>query len=282
MCQRRLRDMRRVKFVPFVAVASAVLAAGVVAGATATPASAAGSTTILGGPMSRSGGIQPAISTSTTSREWAGYAVTQEGTSPGVMAVFGTWTQPAVTCPTPDAQVSIWVGLDGFNNGTVEQIGSAAVCTDGKPSYVLWKEMYPLDPVGLMNIDAGDSITAGVGYSPGADSYTLSINDNTKRRGSSSIEKCPSGSVCNHASVEWVAEAPGRKDMTRYPLANYGSVNFTNLSFIDTTGATATPRFSTPFHRYRIFEAYDDGTAIATPGSTPRDGGSFTITWKHE
>ncbi len=269
--------MRRLKLIPFVAALAAVLVAGVAA----APASAAGSPVDPGGPMARNPGLQPAVVTSINSPNWAGYAVSPLSSSdPGVISVSATWTQPAVTCPTSNARASFWVGLDGLNNGTVEQIGTEAVCTTGATVYRMWWEMFPNISTIIGSINAGDVISASVGYSPGADTYILSINDTTRRSGFSTVQTCPSGATCNHDSAEWIAEAPSVGG-SQVPLANYGSVTFTNCTFIDTNGATNTPNSRTPFRRTRIFQN-DLTNALATPGSTSADGRTFTDSWKHQ
>jgi hypothetical protein len=269
--------MRIVKLVPFVTIVAAVVAGGI----TADPASAAvPSPANPGGPMKHATGVRPAVVTSINSPNWAGYAVSPDGSSPGVISVSATWTQPAVTCPTTNARASFWVGLDGLNNSTVEQIGTEAVCTTGATVYRMWWEMFPNISNIIMTIRAGDSISASVGYSPGADTYILSINDNTQRRGFSTVQSCPSGATCNHNSVEWIAEAPSVGG-SQVPLANYGSATFTNCTFIDDTGATNTPNSRTPFLRTRIFQN-DGTTAFASPGSTSADGRTFTDSWRHQ
>ena len=38
--------------------------------------------------------------------------------------VKGSWTQPTATCTNKTAYSSFWVGLDGYNSNSVEQIGT--------------------------------------------------------------------------------------------------------------------------------------------------------------
>jgi len=51
--------------------------------------------------------------------------------------------------------------FDGFNNGTVEQAGTAATCSygaDPTPSYYAWWEMYPTNNIQVapLNVSPGD------------------------------------------------------------------------------------------------------------------------------
>ena len=65
-----------------------------------------------------------------TSTNWSGYAVTGSGAN----HVIGTWTQPTVTCARGEnSWSSPWVGIDGDNSNTVEQIGTDSDCSGGAP-----------------------------------------------------------------------------------------------------------------------------------------------------
>ena len=59
---------------------------------------------------------------------------------------------PGVVCPTApytnqDAFLANWVGIDGFSDGTVEQLGTAAQCYEGVTYYYVWYEMFPAGTV---------------------------------------------------------------------------------------------------------------------------------------
>src|SRR3974390_1438796 len=59
-------------------------------------------------------------STSSSSENWSGYAAL--GNNGAFNTVNSTWTQPSLNCPAvPENSYSAyWVGLDGFNDQTVE------------------------------------------------------------------------------------------------------------------------------------------------------------------
>src|SRR5690349_16075681 len=70
-----------------------------------------------------------------TSSNWSGYAVPLEGggVSDTFSDVQGTWTVPTVTgSGRSTAYSSAWVGIDGYNTGTVEQIGTEQDWSGGK------------------------------------------------------------------------------------------------------------------------------------------------------
>ena len=95
----------------------------------------------------------------TISENWSGYAVTSTKKFNYVSAEF---VQPAVTCPGVKKQyTSNWVGLDGFNDETVEQDGTFAYCGGPNwttPKYEAWYEMYPAGSVGVFKVKPGDTM----------------------------------------------------------------------------------------------------------------------------
>ena len=76
-----------------------------------------------------------------TSTNWAGYAAA--GAPGSYTNVSATWTQPSVLCGSQNTYSAYWVGLDGDTTNTVEQLGTEADCSNGKPVFYSWYEMYP-------------------------------------------------------------------------------------------------------------------------------------------
>ncbi|PMP60290.1 MAG: hypothetical protein C0172_02160 [Caldisphaera sp.] len=56
----------------------------------------------------------------TSSYNWAGYALSS--TSGSFKEVNASFIVPQISCTKQTTYVAIWVGLDGFNDNTVEQI----------------------------------------------------------------------------------------------------------------------------------------------------------------
>jgi Peptidase A4 family len=175
-------------------------------------------------PMVRSQVTPPAASAGTTSLlslNWSGFA-DAEGGSQTVSSVRGEWVIPYVQCPTglyqlQDAFIAQWVGIDGFSNGTVEQLGSGTQCFEGVTYYYVWYEMFPAGTVeeGTLdcinnNVDCpepGDHIAASVTVTAGGN-YTLSLTDFTRPQESFSVTATCAPSVCVDSSAEWIVERP--------------------------------------------------------------------------
>ena len=68
---------------------------------------------------------------------------------------------------TGDGFAYHWVGLDGWNSGTVEQDGVAGFCEGGTASYDAWWEMFPNGINLVFSVSPGDAITSSVTYNGG-------------------------------------------------------------------------------------------------------------------
>ncbi len=137
-------------------------------------------------------------------------------------SVSADWAQPAVTCAHPDSAAAFWIGLDGVDDATLEQTGTAADCSSGTPAYHGWYEMYPAAPVYYTNpVSAGDRFTSSV-TTDGAGHVTLTLTDTTKGW-SKTTTKTATGAT--FASAEVIAEVPTGA-VAGQPLPN--TVSFTD------------------------------------------------------
>jgi hypothetical protein len=200
--------------------------------------------------------------TRSTSTNWAGYSATG-GTFTKVSA---TWKQPAATCTAATAYSSFWVGLDGDGTNTVEQIGTDADCSGGKPVYYAWYEMYPKFPVNLsLTIRPGDTLSASV-TTNGTGSFTLTIRDTTSGRSFTTVQRLRHAKL---GSAEVIAEAPSSGGVLQ--LANFGSVGF--------SAATVNGQPIGNFHPDRINMV--SGTTTKATTSALSNGTAFSVTWHH-
>ncbi|MBV8079384.1 MAG: hypothetical protein JO186_03285 [Actinobacteria bacterium] len=213
------------------------------------------------------------------SAAWAGYALSAPaGGSVAFTATSGTWRQPSVTCGLSDDQaaLAVWVGVGGYPSGAgaLEQIGTAADCSPaGPPSYYAWYELYPNPPISFaMKVRPGDVITASVAVK--GSGVILELQNRTR---GTTASKRAYVTALDLASAEWVAEAPAdcSDTCTALPLANFGSVTFSNVSAtgnghaggVQDTAWSASPIQFVP-----------DGSAAGTCAPVVA-GGSFTLAW---
>jgi len=201
--------------------------------------------------------------TTSQSTNWSGYAAAS-GTFTSVSA---SWTEPTAKC-SKTAYSSFWVGLDGYNSSTVEQTGTDSDCSGSTPKYYAWYEMYPAYPVNLSKtVKPGDSMSASV--TAGSNhSFTLVISDSTQNW---TFQVKKTLTSAKQSSAEVIAEAPSSISGV-LPLANFGTVNFSN--------ADANGQAIGNFNPVEIVMVTSNKTVKAQP-SALSGGTSFSDTWKH-
>ena len=219
---------------------------------------------------------RPAPSANTTqvgSYDWSGYADVTTTTNK-FTAVSGKWTVPKLSCGSEDRIASSWVGLDGVNDGTVEQLGTVAQCFQSKAVHYSWYEMYPSGEVVVSEgVKGGDQISASVTRS--GTSYTLKLTDSTTSGNNINVTK--SCSSCKNDSAEWIIERPKLASTGTVPLVNFSSTSISSGS--ETSGGTKGKISSVSPHEY-LMEDSTDTYYLATPSSLS-SGNAFTVTWKN-
>jgi len=223
-----------------------------------------------------------------TSLNWSGYAaVAGSLASPAVgavTAVSGSWTVPAVT-GSGTRYSSVWVGIDGYADGTVEQLGTEQDVVSVRRGhirvtsqrYYTWFEMYPAGgyEVGGFPTNPGDKFGAGVAYA-GGDTFTLAITNFTQNVYYIVPPPYNTTSGAQLSSAEWIAEAPSSFSGV-LPLADFGTVTFTACS-ADINGTTGP---ISDFTYDPLTMETSTGTKKAVPSALSPDGSSFSVTWYH-
>lgn len=217
-----------------------------------------------GGPTVRSQAPNHKVSHS-TSTNWAGYAVTGSTYT----SVSANWTQPSVNCSvTPTGWSSFWVGLDGDLSNSVEQTGTEADCSSGRPVYSSWYEMYPKYPVNFSNpVSAGDHFTGSI-TTDGRGSFTLTLVNSTKGWTQTNVARLKRAQL---SSAEVIAEAPSSSGGV-LPLADFGTAGFSSAAVNRATLTSSTPGLDP-------ITMASGSTVKAKPSSL--SNGSFSVSWSH-
>lgn len=226
-----------------------------------------------------------------TTINWSGYGLGKEPfATPGTTDftyVAGTWTVPAVTCNTKEARFdSNWVGIDGFNDTTVEQLGTSSECWEGKAYYTSWIEMFPGPSYPeALSVKPGQSITASVRRT--GTKYDLYLKDNTTGASFNvdTDETTCAATTCLAASAEWVVERPAFASGFGFqivPLAPYGTSTFTSMVASAAglgiyTKSPATFVKGTGVWRMWIGSSATDAYPLDSTSSIKNN--SFTTTW---
>lgn len=251
-----------VKYVKVFAVAVVPLMGMIVVSQPAVEAAA----TFHGAPMRLNPPGSAALRANTvSSTNWSGYAATGSTFT----SASSSWVQPSVSCTSTDTYSADWVGLDGYNDSTVEQTGTLAECLGGTPEYAAWYEIYPNPPVYFSNVvTPGDQMKASV-TANSATSFTMTISDVTAGW-SHTVTKSVSGAA--RSSAEVIIEAPCCTSSGGIlPLADFHTVSFTKAK-VDGTG----------------IGKHSPVQIIMASGATQKDSVSaltknknFTATWLH-
>jgi hypothetical protein len=224
----------------------------------------------------------------TTSSNWSGYAVT--GGRGSVTDVKGSWVVPTIQAPcgSSNEYASFWIGIDGYNSNTVEQIGTDSDCQGGAPTYYAWYEFYPHWSYGITlnpSISPGDVISAAV-KSTTTGVFTISLTDVTTGQSFSTSVKMNNA---QRSSAELIAEAPWSGGVL--PLANFGTAQYgaTYTSVLGTSTATVNGvtrtlgAFGSPTDPaspvQKITMVTSSGASKAVPSDLSADGSSFSIQW---
>ena len=200
---------------------------------------------------------------SDTSANWSGYAAD----SGAFAKVSASWVEPAGTCSAGSQYASFWVGLDGYNSGTVEQAGSEVDCSGGGARYYAWYEMYPAYPVNFRNpVRPGDHVTGSV-TGNGGGRYTLALTDTTQ--GWSHLVRTTLNGAAG-SSAEVIAEAPSSPGGV-LPLTDFGTVSFTGATVNGAPIGSASPTEIT---------MVDSAGLAKDTVSALRGGDGFSVTWQ--
>jgi Peptidase A4 family len=245
-------------------------------------------------------GSSPLTSPAWTSSNWSGYVLPSSSL---LAEVGGQWTVPTLNCSaTPSSGASVWVGIGGETwptggtSGTLLQTGVTVDCDDGVQENRGWFEELPSSPdtseifTGFP-ISAGDAIRASV-YRDTSGGWETRVDDLTagtsgvmvtgegwgvaSDAGSGSLSFPQQGSTATLSysggyTAEWIVEDYARgtsvSSATNVPLADFGTVAFTNL-----TTSLASWALS-PSESLGIFQ---DGGMVSQPSAPARNGFSVT------
>jgi Peptidase A4 family len=267
------------------------------------------------------GAIRAASGTVTAepSANWSGYADAEASSASTVSNVSGSWTIPRVQClPAPyqnqDVFNANWVGIDGFNDQTVEQLGSATQCFEGVEYYYVWYEMYPANTVeegttACINDNVncpqpGDRVSASVNVTSagsGENNYTLTLTDHSRPQESFSVTAQCATTTCVDSSAEWIVERPAVAPpfgVQILPLSDFTRTFFSRASLVSGGRASDIQGFrggsvyditmnddTSSYDLDCVDQPAPPGTLLsatdptACPVATPFPGGGFEVSW---
>jgi hypothetical protein len=175
--------------------------------------------------------------------------------------VSGQWIVPAVQAAATGAYSGTWLGLDGVNDTSLIQVGTAQDAANGTATYDDWYEILPANEKLIASVSPGDHIEASISeVSPGT--WTIAITDTTSGQSFSQAFAYDGPA----ASAEWIEEAP-KVNGQQAVLANFGTMQFTGMAWAG----------SNPSSMANLTLNMNDtsGTVVASSSAIAND--SFTI-----
>jgi hypothetical protein len=198
------------------------------------------------------------------SQNWSGYV--DSGSGAGFTGASGSWTVPTVQAGTT-GDSSSWVGIDGTTTSDLVQAGTDQSWSPSGPIYYAWYEILPAVATELGPVSPGDQISVAITEGqPG--SWTITVDDATEN----TIWTEPVAYNAPGNSAEWVEEAPTlASDNTIEPLADFGTVQFTNLAVQGPGTSSASA--------YPVYMVNSSEQIIAYPDQYSPSTDSFTDTY---
>jgi hypothetical protein len=217
-----------------------------------------------------------------TSQNWSGYAAVTNLNSPtpnSVNAVYGSWVCPKLSSASHNTWCSLWVGIDGYNSSTVEQLGTEHDWYNGAQSNYAWFEMYPDYSYEIVGFPAnpGELMSASVVYTCNG-VFVLTLVNETRKVYVSIPAIYTTSPTAQRSSAEWVLEAPYSGGIL--PLSHFGTAHFSNcLATINNIHGPVNDSF---WKNDKLTMVTAAGAAKAIPSSLSSDGQAFSVVWKHE
>jgi len=205
-----------------------------------------------------------------SSTNWSGY-VSGSGT---FTSIAGSWTvpNPTATSSTTYSADAAWIGIGGVSSSDLIQVGTAdTIAPNGSVTISAFYELLPYNAsyITSLNVSPGDAMTASI-KEISTNVWTITITDTTTGQSYSTNVNYSS----SHSTADWIEEAPSTTGGRVMPLANFGSVSFTNASA--TLNGVATGMSTMGLSSITMTDSR--GNIIATPSGVSNN--SFSVTYQ--
>lgn len=206
-------------------------------------------------------------------QSWTAYVLV--GHQEGFRQVTADFKVPTVTCTSAQSKASFWIGLDGYGNGTVEQVGITTDCDQSYPNYGEFYEMWPNNPQYPFRVNPGDSIAMSVTYDSGH--WNLAEKDLTQPTEKFNLPlTCPSGKVCENMTAEAVLEAASGTHLSKFT-----TTGFTEFQAVDSSGAKVGLKANgAVWGLAKLLMTGTDGQPLADLSTITDNGEVFSFTYK--
>jgi hypothetical protein len=216
---------------------------------------------------------------------WAGYITASDlnNPQPTISRVSASWTVPAVSVSSIDTFSAIWIGIGGFFDQTLIQIGTEQDSIQGKSEYSAWVELLPQNSITIdtIMVSPGDLINASIQLvDPAKDEWLVQISDLTANQEFTDNFFYPASQL----TADWIVERPEvgspRSRDTLTALADIGKIGFTSCQtrIGNASGAIGSfPNIQSTMYD-NVMNTTDAGvTQLTTVSNLTDDGSSFIV-----
>ncbi|PAK54296.1 hypothetical protein CHH75_08240 [Paenibacillus sp. 7541] len=195
------------------------------------------------------------------SSNWSGYVLT--GRKGKYSCISGEWTVPFVLPTSRSSYSSAWVGIDGYNNSSLIQTGTAHHFVNGTAQYYAWWEILPSYETRIsLPVRPGDVMRAYIAKLKG--SKWLIRLQNLSRGWTFKTVQSYHGP---QTSAEWIVEAP-TVNGSQSSLARLSPV-----AFVRSRVNGCNPKF-TPSQRIGMLQHH---RIVSLPCKPSPSGSSFVV-----
>jgi hypothetical protein len=215
---------------------------------------------------------QPEEPVSVRVSQWSGYIVASDvqNRSPVVSSASASWKVPKIKPSENDTFSGVWLGIGGYGENTLIQIGTEQEYYNGEAVYYAWYELLPgyLVRIQSLHVRAGDTITASVSLvNENASTWSIELKDVTRGEEFNKVVVYNSSML----SAEWIVERPKVNGVVS-TLADFGNVTFTECKATVDGVTGAIGNFS-----YTEFVMHDEDTALVSVSPLNEEG--FTVSY---
>jgi hypothetical protein len=213
------------------------------------------------------------------SNNWCGYVACSNFAIPtvgSVSSVSALWLVPTLSPVPQDAFSAAWIGMDGFLNGTIEQIGTRHDWTSGTQNDYAWFQMHP-NQAFIINgfpLNPGDLVGA-ISQHVGNGVFQLSIYNYTHGVFTFIPTELTTNPRAKRITAKWIVEAPAAgKGLS---LANFDTIPMVNCKA--TINGVLGP-INNPMWQNKQIHMHQ-GVPKTSPTPLNPTGDGFIHIWKH-
>jgi hypothetical protein len=213
---------------------------------------------------------------------WAGYIVASDLQNPQAVVtdVSASWVVPEVAPAPQNTFSAVWIGVGGFFDSSLIQVGTEQDWYNGAADYSAWFELLPQasTTIDALAVSPGDQMSASISLvSPSTNGWSVVITDVT---GNQTFQ----GDflyAASRLSAEWVVERPaiGRRFTGLATLADVGLVTFADCQATvgNVTGAISSfPAVQSVMYQ-TVSQNGDGAEQLAAVSDLQTDGAGFTV-----